>query len=137
MQGSTVIADSGTIDFGTNPYGGLTPPGDIVIYGDQNFGTEGETGENNGNCDPSFAYPLATAANPGTVYGIAANKTCGAAVSGPVTITATTELATPTYVADTKGTGGNGQTCTKTAPCYTVKYTSKFKLSQKFIINLQ
>jgi hypothetical protein len=35
--------------------------GDITIYGDQNLGTAGVTGENNGNCEADFNYPIAGA----------------------------------------------------------------------------
>jgi hypothetical protein len=136
-QGSSVIADSGTVDFGPNVYGGLSPAADVVIYGDQNFGTMGETGENNGNCEADYGYPLASAANPGSTYVVQANKTCVAPVAGLAKLTATTEVATPAYTALTKGTGGNGQTCTKTAPCYDVKWTIKYKVAQSWDINLQ
>jgi hypothetical protein len=47
VQGTNVIYDSGTIDFGPNPFGGLTPPADVIFSGDTNFGTLGETGKNN------------------------------------------------------------------------------------------
>ena len=53
------LVDSGTVDFGPNVYGGSTPADiDVVIYGDQNFGTEGATGANNGNCSADFNYPM-------------------------------------------------------------------------------
>lgn len=54
-QGTSVIADSGTIDFGPNPCGGS--PAVVVFTGDANFGTLGVTGKNNGNCDADFNYP--------------------------------------------------------------------------------
>jgi hypothetical protein len=136
-QGTTVIADSGTVDFGPNPYAGGSPAYDIIIYGPQNFGNMGVTaGPNNGNCIPNEGYPLATAANPGSVYVVAAGKTCGVPTTGAVSLTATTEVGSPTYTAVTKGTGGNGQACTKTAPCYDTKWTSKYKLTQKWTIYL-
>jgi hypothetical protein len=132
-QGSTVIADSGTVVFGPNTFGGLTPPADVVIYGDQNFGTLGETGKNNGNCDADFDYPLTSAAFPGSTYVIAAGKTCGAAAAGAVTITATTEVGTPAYTEETKAS----ECGTVTPPCYTVKFTKKYEVSQKWTIYLQ
>jgi hypothetical protein len=137
-QGSNVIYDSGTEDIGPN-YFNLTPseyPIQVIFTSPANFGTQGETGENNGNCFPSVNYPLATNSYTG-YYQVAANKTCVAPVAGPATVTATTEFGTPVYTADTKGTGGAGQTCTKTAPCYTVKWTKKYSISQKFTIYLQ
>jgi hypothetical protein len=143
-QGTTVIADSGTEDFGPcaffgGPAGCTGAPGfpfQVVFTGDQNFGTQGVTGKNNGNCLADVNYPL-TSNNPVDItypYLIEANKTCGAAVSGAVTITATTELATPAYTPSTSKT-----TCAPVGgpPCYTVKYTSKYKISQKILIYLQ
>jgi hypothetical protein len=134
-QGSTVLVDTGEIDFtgGGNPYGGLTPPADVVIYGPSNFGGMGLTGPNNGNCLPNINYPV-TADPAGAEFIISANKTCGSAVAGPVTITATTEVATPTYTPEST------KTCTKegvSSPCWEVKFTSKYKVSQKWTINLQ
>jgi hypothetical protein len=124
VQGSSVIADSGTIDFGPNPFGGLSPAADVIFSGDQNFGALGETGKNNGNCDASFNYPV-TSDPAGVVFGIAANKTCVDPVAGVATLTATTELATPVYKLNTK-TG-----------TYTVTFKEKYKVQQKWNINLQ
>jgi len=146
VQGPTVIADSGVEDFGPCAlYGGPTDctpgpyPIQVIFSGDQNFGTQGVTGENNGNCEADYQYPLNanTQATVSYPFVIQANKTCGEAVAGAVTITATTELATPSYVALTKGTDGFGDTCTKTAPCYTVKYVKKTSIAQKWTIYLQ
>jgi hypothetical protein len=133
-QGSTVIADSGTVVFGPNTFGGQSPAANIVISGDENFGDMGvKTGPNNGNCDADFDYPLTSAAFPGSTYVIAAGKTCGAAVSGPVSLTATTEVATPKYTKSTSSSvcGSVG------TPCYTVKFTKKYSVTQKWTINLQ
>jgi hypothetical protein len=127
------IADSGTVDFGPNPFGTATGA-DVVIFGDQGFGTIGvHTGPNNGECLTSFSYPLTSPVNPGTPYGIAAGKTCVNPRPGLVTFTATTELGAPTY---TKST--NPKTCgTVTPPCYTVTYTKKYSVTQKWNIWLQ
>lgn len=117
------VADSGTVDFaGANPFGGAAPPADVVIYGDQNFGTLGATGKNNGNCSANFNYPVTypTITYP---YVVAANKTCVNPVPGLVTITALTELAHPTYTQ-------HGSTAT-------VKFTIIKKLQQKWTIWLQ
>jgi hypothetical protein len=132
-QGTTVIADSGTVDFGPNPYGVSNPGFNIIIYGDQAFGTEGQSGVNNGECSAAFNYPLASAANPGAVYVIPAGKTCHAPVSGLVTLAATTELGTPKYTKKTSGVI-DGTTCSVAHPCYTVTYTKKFSLAQKWTI---
>jgi hypothetical protein len=132
-QGSTTIADSGTVVFGPNSFGGQSPAANVVIYGDQNFGTQGETGANNGNCEADFDYPLTSAAFPGSTYVIAAGKTCGAAVAGAVTITATTEVAKPTYTKETKAS----ECGSVPVPCYTVKFTKKYSIAQKWTIYLQ
>ncbi len=119
-QGKNVIADSGTVDFGPNPYGGLTPPADVIIFGDQNFGTLGETGKNNGNCEADFNYPSPVL--PG-VFVVAANKTCVDPVPGLATLTATTSVSTAIF--------------TTTKGVTTVKYTAKHKLAQKWTIFFQ
>ena len=124
QSGKTVyVADSGVVDFaGPNPFGGASPPADVVIYGDQNFGTGGATGKNNGNCSANFNYPVSwpTITYP---YVVAANKTCVNPLPGLVTITALTELAHPTYTV-------HGSTAT-------VKFTVIKKLTQKWTIWLQ
>jgi hypothetical protein len=132
VQGTNVIYDSGTIDFGPNPFGGLTPPADVIFSGDTNFGTLGETGKNNGNCVADEGYP--TSADPGAApFVIQANKTCVDPAAGVATVTATTEIATPTYTKKTTATA-----CAPTAPpCYTVTYTKKYEISQKWNIYLQ
>jgi hypothetical protein len=143
VQGSAVIADSGTEDFGPCAlFGGPTDctpgtyPIQVIFSGDQNFGTDGQTGKNNGNCDADFNYPLeANTADTITYpYGIAASKTCVAPVAGAVTITATTELATPAYTLE------SAKVCTAagvSSPCYEVKYTKISSISQKWTIYLQ
>jgi hypothetical protein len=132
-QGSSVIADSGTVVFGPNTFGGLSPAANVIVYGDQNFGTMGETGKNNGNCDADFNYPLTSPSWPGSTYLIAAGKTCVAPVAGDVTLTATTEVATPVYTKETKSSvcGSVG------TPCYTVKFTKKYSVKQKWTIVLE
>jgi len=132
-QGTKVIYDSGTIDFGTNPFAGGTPPFDVVFSGPTNFGTLGVAGENNGNCEPDAGYPTAT--DPGaTPFIIQANKTCVDPAPGLATITVTTELATPKY--STKKT--TVAACKPAAPpCYAVTYTKKYSISQKWNIWLQ
>jgi len=133
-QGTKIIADSGIVDFvGANPYGGLTPPADVIIYGDQNYGTLGATGQNNGNCDANFNYPVASNMESGITYPyvIAANKTCVDPVPGLATLTATTELATPKYTKTTKGCPSGESVC------YTVKFTKKYSVTQKWNIWFQ
>jgi hypothetical protein len=121
QSGKTVyIADSGTVDFGPNPYGGLSPAANVIIYGDQNFGTLGATGKNNGNCDANFNYPSPVL--PG-VFVVAANKTCVNPVPGVATITATTSIATATFKT-VKGVT-------------TVTYKVKYKVAQKWNIFFQ
>ena len=129
--GLKYIADSGTVDFGPNPFGVLGNPGGVIIIsGDQGFGTMGQTGPNNGNCFASFNYPLTAPANPGGVYVVAAGKTCVAPVSGLVTFTAVTELGKPAYKKQTSATVcGSVPT-----PCYTVTFAKKKAITQKWTI---
>jgi hypothetical protein len=127
------IYDSGLVDFRANPFGGLTPPADVIIFGPSNFGTMGNpTGPNNGDCFANFAYPLTSPTQTG-VYVIAAGKTCSAPVSGLVTFTAVTELAKPTYTKQTTVAKCDGVG----PPCYTVTYAKKFAVTQKWSIWLQ
>ena len=145
-QNGSVIADSGTVDFGPNTFAGLVPAADVVIYGDQNFGTDGvATGPNNGNCEAAFGYPLSAPAYPG-VYVVPAGKTCvdpvaSSTISGAITakeakFSATTEIGTPAYTKKTSGTV-DGTTCTVAAPCYEVKWTIKYKVAQSWYIWLR
>jgi hypothetical protein len=131
-QGANVLVDSGTVDFGVNTFGGATPPADVIIYGDQNFGTwpGAGTGKNTGNCSADFNYPLASPANPGATYVVEAGKTCKNPVAGAATLSAVTEVGTPTYTKVTTAAG-----CSPVAPpCYTVKWTKKYSITQKWTI---
>ena len=131
LQGTKYLSDSGTYDFGPNFTGG-GPGAVVVISGDQGFGTMGQTGVNNGNCAASFAYPLAAPAYPG-VYEVSAKKTCSAPTTGLVKFTALTELGTPAYTKVTTVAG-----CSPVAPpCYTVKWTIKYKATQTWNIWLE
>ena len=152
-QGGTTdfIVDSGTVDFGPNVYGGLATPGvNVIIYGDQGFGTMGQSGANNGNCSAAYNYPIPgyvspTATPTGIVYPyiIPAGKTCvqpvasTSSTSGEVAFSATTEIGTPKYSKLTTGVDGvNGNPCTTTHPCAKVSYTKKYSVAQKFDIFL-
>jgi hypothetical protein len=135
-EGTATLLDTGTIDFtnGTgNPYGGLTPPGVVIIYGPTNLGDMGQAGKNNGNCLPNANYPLTAEGGTGEFI-ISADKICGVATAGAVTFTATTEVAKPAYTKET-----TAAKCGSTPPpCYTVKFTTpSYKASQKWTINLE
>ncbi len=131
-EGSTTnyIADSGTVDFGPNVYGVSNPGYNVIIYGDQTFGTEGQSGVNNGECSAAYNYPLSSPANPGGVYIVPAGKTCHAPTSGLVTLSATTEIGAPKYTKSTLASfcGVVG------TPCYKTTWTKKFSLAQKWTI---
>ena len=137
-QGTRTIADTGTVDFGPNPTGGLTPPVDQLIYNPTNFGYgpgDGPgTGPNNGDCTPDFNYPLTSPANPGVQYLVAAGKTCVQPVAGAATITITTALGAPEY---TKVTGTECTSNGVASPCYTVKWIKKYEILQKLDIWLE
>ncbi len=119
-QGKNYIYDSGTVDFGV-VYVGAPFPHLGGLISDSNFGTMGETGENNGNCYASYNYPYPTL--PG-YFTIAANQTCSAPIAGPVSITATTALATPTWKY-------------KNGVPYEVTFTIKHGITQEWTIYLQ
>jgi hypothetical protein len=126
------IADSGTVDFGPNVYGVLNPGYSVIIYGDQNFGTYGvAAGPNNGACSGPYNYPLTAPANPGAVYVIPAGKTCHNPASGLVNFAAVTEIGTPKYKKSTSAT-----VCAPAGgpPCWTVSFTKKKAITQKWSI---
>jgi hypothetical protein len=121
-QGGSVIADTGTQDWGPNPFNGEL----VVFYQDVNFGTLGDNGPNNGNCVPGYNYPGSSI--PTThPFIIAANKTCVDPVTGPATIAVTTTLATPTWTCKTKE---GDTTCT-------VRYTRNYEIKQQWNVYLQ
>ena len=132
QQGTSYIADTGTLDFG--PISGSGPFSETIIN-DTAFGTAGTpTGPNNGQCLASFNYPLTSPAFPVAdgIYGVQANKTCVEPVAGAATLTVINELGTPKYTKVTKAA-----TCGAVpTPCYTVKWTvaAKNKTTQKFTI---
>jgi len=131
-----IILDYGTADFG--PHKSM-PGSNLVSATDVNFGTLGvPTGPNNGNCLPDINYPTSSdPAGPsdpeGLLFIIAANKTCDDPVAGLATITVTTEIATPHYTKHTTVASCG----TTTPPCYTVTYTKKYSITQKWNIWLQ
>jgi len=109
QNGTTnVLFDSGTVDFGPNPYGDLFaapgPPADVVIYGDQNFGTYGVgTGPNNGACEADFNYPIPG----GNLAQISTITESGTTVTINLVGTYTNTLAVGDYVYITGTTGTN------------------------------
>jgi hypothetical protein len=137
-QGDRTIYDSGTVDIGINANGGQTPPVDQIIYNPINFGYgpgDGPgTGPNNGNCVADYNYPLTSPANPGAEYLVEAGKTCVAPVAGWATITVTTALGTPEY---TKVMGAECTSHGVASPCYTVKWSRKYQISQTWDIFLE
>jgi hypothetical protein len=130
-----IIADSGTQDFGPDPFAHASPPADFEGFtGDMNFGTLGvPTGPNNGNCDADFNYPATSDTSAVFPFTIAANKTCVDPVAGLATVTATTEFATPRYTKKMTVAA-----CAPSAPpCYRVTYTKKYSITQKWDIWFQ
>jgi hypothetical protein len=147
-SGTAYIADSGTEDFGPDALGAPASayPITVIFSGPQNFGTMGQSGANNGNCDPNYQYPIPNAISAGgsssapyPVYPfvVAAGKTCVAPAGGVVTLSAITELATPKYTAVKTGEDGFGDACTATIPCYKVAFTKKYSATQKWSIWLE
>jgi hypothetical protein len=134
-QGSTIIYDSGTVNYG--PAGpNVHYPVDVILNTDANFGVwpGAGTGPNNGNCSADTGYPLTVPENPGKVYIIAAGQTCHAPVPGPAVFTTSTVLGTPNYTKATRAT------CTAkgvASPCYTVEWTKRNEIRQDFKIFLE
>ena len=111
MQGSRIVFDSGTQDYGPNAFGATAADYPFIggFLEDANLGSLGQTGRNNGNCYPNSTptntpsligaayYPLASPAFPG-YYGVSDNRHCGALIAGmPAYVSITVELATPKY----------------------------------------
>jgi hypothetical protein len=129
QQGSSYVLDSGTTDFGPNVDGAFPGANIALTLGGVGLGTYGVTGANNGACAANYNYPLAAASNPGELYVVAAGKTCINPSAGTVAWTSTIEIAKPAYKKVT------GTACTSLgvpSPCYTVKYTKKYSLAQKW-----
>ena len=78
VQGTKIVYDTGTQDYGPNPFG-LTAaeyPVTWINYNPLNLGDMGiATGPNNGNCYGSSNYPEAQASYAG-FYTVTAKKTC-------------------------------------------------------------
>jgi len=161
-QGTKIIYDSGTQDYGPNPYGGyLAATGVapvIVFYEDLTFGLAGHSGASNvdGPCFQSYNYPSTVNGDPagtyeglvntfGGLFGVTAGKTCVAPTSGLATVTITTWLAPATWTGVTVKSKCNAATMgappNSSSPyCYTVKYGTAAKanvVSQKFTIWLE
>jgi hypothetical protein len=135
-QGTSIIYDSGTVDFGPNALGATLAdyPLTVVFTNSQNFGTQGvAAGPNNGNCDASFNYPSTVNGYPGE-YGIAAKKTCVNPVAGTAKIATTIALETAAW---TKSTSVSTCAPVGPPPCYTVKLTSKYKVTLDTTIDLE
>ena len=128
-QGSRVIYDSGTVDYG--PAGPIKFPVNVLLSTDVNFGfwPGAALGPNNGNCSPDTGYPLSAPTNPGTIYVVAASRTCEQPVTGKVRFFTVTMLATPKYsqasadVCSAKGVS---------SPCFTVTWTKRHEIHQDF-----
>jgi hypothetical protein len=133
QSGKTVyLLDSGIVDFGPNPYGTLSPPADVIIYGDQNFGTwAGQPAKNGGNCTANDNYPVPSATQQFFIE--AANKDCVEPQPGLVTIEAITTVATPIFTADSMAAC---KAAGVAYPCYKVTYsaTGKHSITQKWTI---
>jgi hypothetical protein len=148
VQGGTTkyLYDSGTQDYGANPYGGLLAANGVapvvVFYEDLNLGLLGGTGSdtngtypegNIGPCFASYNYPINNAPNAfvygqyntfGANWGIAGGKDCVAPEPGLATVTITTELETPTFK-ELTNTTAKPHNCPGEpvgGTCYTVTY---------------
>ena len=129
-QGSRVIYDSGTVDYG--PAGPLVKyPVNVLLNTDVNFGfwPGAAVGPNNGNCSANVGYPLSAPTNPGTTYVVAAGQTCEEPVAGKAHFRTVTILAMPKY------TQASGAVCSSTgvsSPCFTVTWTRQQEIHQDF-----
>ena len=136
-QGTRIIYDSGTVDYGPAP-SNIAYPVSVILNTDANFGfwpgQDESVGPNNGNCRPSTGYPLASAAYPGAIYVVASDQTCREPVPGLAGVSTTTVLATPAYKQI------SGEACTTkgvASPCYKVEWTRNHEIWQDFNIFLE
>jgi hypothetical protein len=129
MQGSKVIYDSGTVDYG--PAGPIKYPVNVLLNTDVNFGfwPGAALGPNNGNCSTDSGYPLSAPTNPGNTYVVAAGQTCEQPVAGKVRFVTVTVLATPQY---TQATDALCSSRGVTSPCFTVTWTRHHEIHQDF-----
>jgi hypothetical protein len=129
-QGSRIIYDSGTVDYG--PAGpSVHYPVDVILNTDANFGywPGASNGPNNGNCSPNIRYPLTSAAFPSNWYVVQSGATCQEPLPGAATFHTATTLATPQY------SEMSGSACTLqgvASPCYAVKWTRNYEIKQDF-----
>ena len=136
-QGTRIIYDSGTVDYGPAP-SNIAYPVSVILNTDANFGfwpgQDESVGPNNGNCRSSTGYPLASAAYPGAIYVVASDQTCREPVPGLAVVSTTTVLATPAYKQI------SGEACTTkgvASPCYKVEWTRNHEIRQDFNIFLE
>ena len=76
-QTTNYVVNSGKIDFGPNPFAAGTV---IIVSGNQGFGTMGQTGKNNGNCNGSgktCVDPIAGLVNLAVTTQVGKNKASG------------------------------------------------------------
>lgn len=154
-QGTSIIYDSGTQDYGPNPYGSVSPAATIVFYEDLNFGIPNGGAPNaDGPCFASYNYPSNTAGPGGNYeglantfegyFGISAGKTCVAPTSGLATVTITTKLvpektwAPENVLADCPASTMGGPPNSSKPYCYKLTFgTPTHTLTQKFNIWLE
>ena len=136
-QGTRVIYDSGTVDYGPAP-SNIAYPVSVILNTDANFGfwpgQDESRGPNNGNCRPNTGYPLVSAAYPGAIYVVESAQTCQEPVSGLAIVSTSTVLATPAYKKI------SGAACTSKgvgSPCYEVEWTRNHEIRQDFNIFLE
>jgi hypothetical protein len=134
-QGTSIIYDSGTVDYGPAP-SNITYPVDVILSYDANFGywPGASVGPNNGNCSANINYPLTSPSFPAPYYVVEGGKTCQEPVSGLATFKTFTALATPTY---TQLTGAKCTSRGVASPCYTVKWIKNYEIRQDWNIFLQ
>jgi hypothetical protein len=136
-QGTRVIYDSGTVDYGPAP-ANIAYPVSVILSTDANFGfwpgQDQSTGPNNGNCRPNTGYPLTSTTYPGAIYVVESGQTCHEPLPGLAIVSTSTVLATPAYKKV------SGAACTSkgvSSPCYQVEWTRNHEIRQDFNIFLE
>ena len=124
LQGSTIILDTGVIDWGTNG-DGTGNPAENFEWIDVLFGTFGQTGVNNGMC--LKANSIYAVGNEGPYWQYASAKTCGQPVPGAATVTVTTYTGPPSANSEVPGKGKDTTKIKSVVQKFTIFFTDDYE----------
>jgi hypothetical protein len=123
-QGTSIILDTGVIDWGTNG-DGTGNPAENFEWIDVLFGTFGQTGVNNGMC--LKANSIYAVGNEGPYWQYASAKTCGQPVPGAATVTVTTYTGPPSANSEVPGKGKDTTKIKSVVQKFTIFFTDDYE----------